>query len=144
MRGAIAALAGVVSLAACSSPQPTPPQEPRTLEIRTQPINVTCLQAGLGVPRVTLWVDPFRSDQIWAVADSGTRFPIVWPDGFTARGSDRGWVVLDASGQVAGANGDVIVTPPAGDQTIRGRQVCFGDNTLSVMPTQIDAVAVPS
>jgi hypothetical protein len=143
MRGAIAALA-VVSLAACSSPQPTSPQESLTLEIRTEPMNVTCLQAALGVPRVTLWVDPFRSDQIWAVADDGTRFPIVWPEGFSVHDTDRGWVVVDASGQVAGANGDVIVVPPTGGPTIRGRVLCFGDNTLSVMPTQSDAAAVPS
>lgn len=143
MRRAVAAAAVAVALAGCATPQPSPPPASPLLRIRTEVANSVCLLVRLGVPRVTLSLDPSQSDQIWAVADDGTKIPIEWPDGFRV-GDSGGPVVLDPSGQVAGANGDVIVNPDTTMPTLRGRTVCYGSNTLSVMPTSTEAAASPS
>jgi hypothetical protein len=142
MRRAVAAVTVAVALAACATTPPSP-QASLALKIRTEPANSICLLARPGAPRVTLSLDPSKSDQIWAVADDGTKIPIEWPDRFRV-GDSGGPVVLDVSGQVAGANGDVIVMPDKTMPTLRGRTVCFGSGTLSVMPTNIDATASPS
>lgn len=139
MHRAIAAVAIAVALAGCA---PSPPS-PQALKIRTDPANSICLLARLGASRVMLSLDRSKSDQIWAVTDDGTKIPVEWPDGFRV-GDSGGPVVLDASGQVAGANGDVIVMPDKTMPTLRGRTVCYGSGTLSVMATNIDAAAAPS
>lgn len=142
MRGVVAVMAVAVALAGCATPLQSPPpsrQASPELQIATERTDATCMQAAIGAPRVTLMLDPSRSTHILAVADDGTRFPIVWPDGFSV-GDRDGPVVLDARGRVAGANGDVIVVPDAAMPNLRGRMVCYGDDTLWVMAT-IDDVA---
>jgi len=141
MRRRLAALVAVAALVGCAAPAPSQPTT--ALKIKTEPADTLCLLARLGEPRVTLSLDPSSSDQIWAISDDGMKIPVVWPDGFRVADS-RGPVVLDTNGQVAGANGDVIVIPDRGMPSLRGRTVCFGSGTLFVMPSIFGASASPS
>ncbi len=136
MRRALGMLIVSVALVGCAAPPPaSPPPSPAAaaLKIRTE-ADSFCPLAKIGGPRLTMRLDPASSDQIWATSDDGTKFPVYWPEGFRV-GDRDGPVVLDAGGQIAAADGDVILVPEREFPLLRGRVVCFGSGSLYVMPS---------
>jgi ABC-type Fe3+-hydroxamate transport system substrate-binding protein len=133
MRRILSALLVSVVVAACASTTstPSPVATASAIKIRIQ-ADEFCPLAKLNVPKLTVRLDPEYGDQVWATTDDGTRYGVWWPKGFQI-GERGGPVVLDRSGNVAAADGDVILFPDRGFPLLRGRAVCFGSGSLYVM-----------
>lgn len=133
MRRVLGAFLASVVVAVCASTTstPSPIATASAVKIRTQ-ADEFCPLAKITVPRLTMRLDPKFGDQVWATADDGTKYGVWWPEGFQI-GERGGPVVLDRSGNVAAADGDVILVPDRGFPLLRGRAVCFGSDSLYVM-----------
>lgn len=133
MRRVLGAIVVSVVVAACASPAPTPSPTATAaaIKIRTQ-TDEFCPLAKIAASRLTMRLDPQFGDQVWATTDDGAKFGVWWPEGFQI-GERSGAVVLGPSGDVAAADGDVILVPDRGFPLLRGRAVCFGSNSLYVM-----------
>ena len=138
-----AALAGVVAiiLGACTNqastaPSATPGSSPTPdtggLVLDRAPDNTACDTIGIDYKSVTFHIDPSKSPQIWADADTGVTLTVKWDSTFQA-GSGSEPNVVDSTGAVVLKDGDKLDVPEGAYPQLKGHFVCTGTTGLIIL-----------
>jgi len=101
--------------------------------------DASCPLARIPFDELTIRIDPTAAEQVWAVAEDGTRFHLWWSEGFTGGSADDP-VVRDSAGRVVARDGEILTIPGrgAGRPEIQGHQVCAGSGSLYVISADLE------
>ncbi len=96
------------------------------LEIRTAQDPEACPGAALPVP-FHFRIDPVAEDQVIAIGNDGSVFPVYWAPGFVG-GEVADPVVRDPNGIVVARDGEVVEGP-----LLHGYTICATGNSLKIL-----------
>jgi hypothetical protein len=103
------------------------------IELRQAPGDLGCDTIGVPYRDVTFRIDPAEAEHVIAVANSGAVLQTFWSAGFRGATVDQADVVVDASGAVVAADGDVLAIPEADWPRLHGYFVCPSAEALYIL-----------
>ena len=123
-------------VAACGSATPTTAPgssgEPgAAIQLRQAPPNLACDTIGVDYRQVTFEIDSAAADPVTALTDTGKVLRTFWSADF--RGSATDETVLDPTGAVVAANGEVLAIPEGARPRLHGHFVCPSTDTLYIL-----------
>lgn len=116
---------------------PSAPPSPtlgRAIQLRPVPHDFGCDAITVPYREATLHIDVAASDQVTAIADTGTVLITFWSVGFQG-GSKTDPVVRDPAGQVVAAEGEIVTIPDHAWPRMRGYFVCAAPDALYILLT---------
>lgn len=136
-------MALAVLVAACGSTAPTmtpvstesgspPAASGAQIQLEPAPANLACDSIGVDYRQVTFHIDPGATPQVTALADAGRVLQTFWAAGFVG-GSAAQKVVLDPTGAVIAADGEVLAIPQGAFPRLHGYFMCPGADALYVL-----------
>jgi hypothetical protein len=85
---------------------------------------------------MTFKIDPNATEQVVAVANTGTQLLTYWSSGFRAGTDSAGKLaILDPAGKVVVSDGQVLDKPAAAYPRLAGYFVCLGPTAIYVLIT---------
>ena len=101
--------------------------------------DASCLLARIPFDELTIRIDPTAAEQVWAVAEDGTRLHVWWLEDFTGGSADDP-LVRDSAGRVVARDGEILTIPGqgAGHPELQGHRVCTGSGSLYVISADLE------
>jgi hypothetical protein len=126
--------AGASPSLALSTPTAAPPTPPAAdeIQLRLAPANLACDAIGVPYKSATFRIDATATEQVSAVADTGTQLRTFWSAGFQGGSADER-VVRDSSGQVVATDGEVLTIPDGAWPRLHGYFVCPSADALYIL-----------
>jgi hypothetical protein len=129
-------LAVVLLIAACGSTAPATqsgwaPFPGASFQLNVAPGDLGCDTIGVPYRQVMFKIDPTASDPVTALTDTGTTLRTFWSAGFQGSAADK--TVLDPSGVVVAADGEILMIPEGAFPRLRGYFVCPSTDAVYVL-----------
>ena len=124
-------------VAACGLPgATTSPESPAVptgaaIQLRQAPPNLGCDTVGVDYRQVTFEIDPAAADPVTALTDTGKVLRTFWSADFRGSAADK--TVLDPTGAVVAADGEVLAIPEGAFPRLHGYFVCPSSDTLYIL-----------
>jgi hypothetical protein len=125
-------------LAGCGSATPTTSTgspaaaSGAAIQLNQAPADLGCDTIGVDYREVTFRIDPAETEQVAALADTGTALRTFWSAGFQG-GSATDKVVRDAAGAVVATDGETLAIPAGAFPRLHGYFVCPSPDALYIL-----------
>lgn len=126
----VAVVAACISPAVTSAPQ-SPARPGVAIQLRQAPPNLGCDTVGVDYRQVTFEIDPTAADPVTALTDTGRVLRTFWSADFRGSAADK--TVLDPTGAVVAADGEVLAIPDGAFPRLHGYFVCPSSDTLYIL-----------
>jgi hypothetical protein len=101
------------------------------MQLRQAPPNLACDAIGVDYRQVTFEIDPTAADPVTALTDTGRALRTFWSADFRGSAGDK--TVLDPTGAVVAADGEVLAIPEGAFPRLHGYFVCPSSDTLYIL-----------